>query len=80
MSQNTRPYGQPDPFSDHPPRQLGFEEPAHDPFASTATLSTTAPNPEFGGRHQPDYSDDEEEKVPLSQGQGDFAGGFYPPA
>lgn len=73
------PYGQPDPFSDHDspdPRSLGYQAHPQDPFASTPTL-----NSEFGGRHQPDFDDDdEEEKMPLSQGQSGFAGGFYPPA
>jgi hypothetical protein len=69
-SQN--PYGEPDPFSDHP-RQHGYDDGPRDPFASSTTLT----HHEFGVRG-PDF-DDEDEKVPLSQGQSGFAGGFYPP-
>ncbi|KAF8812402.1 glycosyltransferase family 2 protein [Phlegmacium glaucopus] len=65
-----------DPFSDHQPRQVQFNESALSlphPYESTASFAQDS-------LHDP-YDDDDEyvEKQPLNVGQG-FAGGFYPPA
>ncbi|KDQ64296.1 glycosyltransferase family 2 protein [Jaapia argillacea MUCL 33604] len=64
-----------DPFSDRQ-RQTHFQEPQN-PRAFDS--STTLPH-EFGGNGDQYDDEEEEEKQPLTSGQGQqFTGGFYPP-